>query len=96
MDPNAAASLSTVLTALGFGQHVSGVISLIVAAMGLIQAALIFLPVAHATSPGWYQTIYGLLARIALNVGKNAPSPPAGAAPAGGVVPTPPALKTSS
>ena len=94
MDPTSAASLSTVLTALGLGQHVSGIISLIVAAAGLIQAILIFLPVANAASPGWYQILYGVLSRIALNVGKNAPSPPAGTAPAGGAVPTPPALKT--
>jgi len=55
-----------------------------------VQGVMMALPVATASSPIWYKNLFGTLARLSLNLGKNAPVPANGDAPAGGLVPVHP------
>lgn len=95
MDTTQTASLTSLLTALGLGKEAAGIISLLTLVMAVLPQIMPYLPVASASSGKAYTMIYGLLARVVGSRANNAPMPAAGAAPAGGIVPTPPALKVS-
>jgi hypothetical protein len=92
MDPTQVASATTLLTALGLGKYVAGIISLIGLALAVLGQIMPALPVPSALSPAWWRVTYGILARVTGSYGKNAPSP-ANGLPAGGIVPTPPPSK---
>ena len=85
-------ALTTLLTPI-LGAHTIAIVSWLVLASAVAAQIMPYLPVASANSPGWYRIAYGLTARITGSRANNAPMPPAGAEPAGGLVPTPPALK---
>jgi hypothetical protein len=88
-------SLIGLLTPI-FGPGIVKVGEWLIAAAGIDQIALMVLPVATAASPSWYQVTFGIMARYALNVGKNAPSPAPGQEIAGSIVPAPLALKQAA
>ncbi len=79
----------TDLTALGLGQYAAGIVSIGLAAIGLLTQIMPYLPVASATSSPFYAAVYGILAQITGTRGKAAPTPTNGL-PAGGLVPAPP------
>ena len=96
-------SLTSALTWAGLGKYAAGVTSLVVAGKAALPEIMPWLNVPTGISSGWYKALYGVLARLTGNYGKNSPVPviapanyggvPVIGPPAGGLVPTAPALK---
>ena len=96
-------SLTSALTWVGLGKYAAGVTSLVVAGKAALPEIMPWLNVPSAASAGWDKAVYGVLARLTGNYGKNAPvsvnapvvfgGPPTVGVPAGGIVPTPAKLK---
>jgi hypothetical protein len=88
-NPDTTASATLLLTWLGLGKNAAGIISLVLLVRGLLPDLMPLLPVASATSPAWYAVLFGILARITGNYGKNAPVPANGMVSPSVMVPTP-------
>ena len=91
MDPAQVANLTAILSPV-FGVRAAGVASIVIGTVFVLAQIMPYLPVASAASASWYRIAYGLIARAVGARGNNAPMPAAGNVPAGGLVPTPPAL----